>query len=192
MEKTLNKKDGLEQIEGALAQCGAVKATKLAVGLAHVANAVMAQLKIARSQLKNTPAMDAFNAAAEDLRLEMTGKPDAEQAAAYVALRKKHPKAITDTAAWKKKTKEADEMDFEVDLYRIPLTYVPGWSAEDSEDPAEIEKQNAAGVVPLAAMAVFLRFGIFYDPTVEDRDGKLVKAEAETKPPTPIAKAKKK
>ena len=179
MNKTLNKKDGLEQIEGALAQCGAVKATKLVVGLAHVANAVMAQLKIARSQLKNTAAMDEFNAAAEDLRLEMTGKPNAEQAAAYVALKKKHAKAMTDTTAWKKKTKEADEMDFDVDLYRIPLTYVPGWSAEDSGDSVEIEKQNAAGVVPLAAMAVFLRFGIFYDPTIEDRDGNPVKKSVE-------------
>ena len=174
MKKNLNVKDGLVRIEKAILECGDIKATKVAVGLSYNLAEMRDKLQHARENLKNTPAMDEFNRAVQDLREKNATKTNEEQLEAFAELKKKHKQAQDDAEDLRKRDIEAGEMNFDVDLYRISLTHIPGWFGDDVDDSNEIDQKNKAGVIPFSSLQVLVEFGILYDPAIENADGSKV------------------
>jgi len=190
MKKTLKVKD-LVRVENAIVSCNAVKAVKFDIGMAHNLKVVKSPLTSVRESLKPTEAIEVFNRAMLAQREKNMARSQEEQIAAFAALREKHPQAMLDSEEMSRKDKEAGEMEFEVDLYRIPLTYVPGWFSSDMDDPEEIDKKNAAGTVPQPALNVFIEFDILYDPEIETQEGEKVAPATAPAPVTPIEKKAK-
>lgn len=177
MKKLLKVKRGLREIEVAIGACGRVQAAKLAVGLSYNLIEVQKPLRVSREKLPMTKALSKFRRERDLMAARIAERSVAEQVAAITALEERNAEALHDQEVWDQVNEEVGEMEFEVDLYRIPLTYVPGWFAGDLTDQEEINKANALGVMPTASIATLLEYGILYDPQVEDRDGNPVKKE---------------
>jgi hypothetical protein len=151
--------------------CTDVKAAKFAVGLSMILKAIKDPLETIQELTKPTEAMQAYGQALSKLRDKNTGKTQAEQLAAIEELKKEHPQAFTDSDLLLAKSEETSEMEFEIDLYRIPVSYLPGWF-DDKASSEEISKKNSDGQIPLHAIATLVEFGILYDPAEEGQSGK--------------------
>lgn len=151
--------------------CADVKATKLAIGLSHNKRAIKEPLESIRENLQNTLAINMLNQALQEFREANATKSNAEIVEGIAALKKKHPEALRDAEELQRKDKEAQEMEFEIDIYRIPMTYLPGWFDDSVTDPEEIARLNSLGQVPTSALTTLIELGILYDPNVENADG---------------------
>lgn len=195
MKKLLKVGDGLALIEQAINDCkqrrvecpechhaivqnDARVSTKLAAGLQFNLDAVAGVLASARSALHTTPAMEKYEVERVRQMQRMSTSTEAERVEAVLRLQEQHQQAMLDMADYRKADLEVGAMEYEVDLYRVPLSWVPGWFADDCTDQAEIDRKNAVETIPFSSISVLLRFGVLYDPTLEDKDGNPVEDKA--------------
>lgn len=151
--------------------CSEVRGLRLGVGLAHVLNTLQRELgDSVRAQMKKffTEDMRRFSAAAREVQNQHAGRPrhELDRALAEMRMLPEWAKAVDDQRAYEQKDAEMLDLEVEIDLRRMDASRVlPGWKADGEWPECEL---------PMRHLAVLFEFGVLFDPTVEDAEGRPV------------------